>query len=357
MSRKLLIATHNQGKLREFSRMLTPLGIEPALPECPGLLESIEENGATFAENALIKARAVFEATGLPAVADDSGICIDPLGGEPGVRSARYLGEDTPYPVKNAAILERLKDVPDELRTARFTCAIALVTERGEHVFEASCEGKIGYEPRGERGFGYDPIFYVGEKSFSELTDGEKDAVSHRGKALQKLLAQIGSLLPDAAVSFRRAVPGDEGLILSLIRQLAQYEKMADQVVATEELLHEWLFEKKKAQALFALKDGREAGMALYFYNFSTFLGRAGLYLEDLFVLPEARGTGCGKGLLRELARIAVREGCGRLDWACLDWNAPSIDFYRALGAEPLEEWTTYRLEGETLRRMAESPL
>ena len=97
--------------------------------------------------------------------------------------------------------------------------------------------------------------------------------------------------------------------------------------------------------------------MALYFYNFSTFLGRAGLYLEDLFVLPEARGTGCGKGLLRELARIAVREGCGRLDWACLDWNAPSIDFYRALGAEPLEEWTTYRLEGETLRRMAESPL
>ncbi|MCI6027430.1 MAG: GNAT family N-acetyltransferase [Oscillospiraceae bacterium] len=163
--------------------------------------------------------------------------------------------------------------------------------------------------------------------------------------------------MPDAAVSFRRAVPGDEGLILSLIRQLAQYEKMADQVVATEELLHEWLFEKKKAQVLFALKDGREAGMALYFYNFSTFLGRAGLYLEDLFVLPEARGTGCGKGLLRELARIAVREGCGRLDWACLDWNTPSIDFYRALGAEPLEEWTTYRLEGETLRRMAESPL
>ena len=158
-------------------------------------------------------------------------------------------------------------------------------------------------------------------------------------------------------MKFRKAVPGDEGLILTFIRELADYEGMLDQVVADETTLHTWIFEKGKAEVLFVLEGETEVGFALFFHNFSTFLGRAGLYLEDLFVLPEARGTGCGKGLLRELARIAVREGCGRLDWACLDWNTPSIDFYRALGAEPLEEWTTYRLEGETLRRMAESPL
>ncbi len=199
MTRGLLIATHNQGKQREFSRMLAPLGIEAALPQRPGLLESIEENGATFAENALIKARAVFAATGLAAIADDSGLCIDALGGEPGVYSARYLGEATPYLKKNASILERLRDVPEERRTARFTCAIALVTGEGEHVFSASCEGRIGHEPRGERGFGYDPIFYIGDKSFSELTDAEKDAISHRGQALHKLLSQIDALLPRPA--------------------------------------------------------------------------------------------------------------------------------------------------------------
>lgn len=353
MSRKLLIATHNTGKLREFSRMLEPLGIRAALPGIPGLLESVEENGETFAENALIKARAVFEATGLPALADDSGLCVDCLGGEPGVHSARYLGENTPYTEKNASILRRLEGVPDDRRTARFTCAIALVTAQGEHVFEESCEGKIGYEPRGERGFGYDPIFYVGERSFSELPDGEKDAVSHRGKALRRLLTEIDALLPRPVLSYRDARPGDEGKILSFVRRLADYERMSDQVVATEGLLREWIFEKQKARVLFALLDGREMGMALYFYNFSTFLGRAGIYLEDLFVLPEARGCGCGRGLLQELARRACDEGCGRLDWQCLDWNEPSIRFYCALGARRLDEWTTYRLEGETLRRMA----
>ena len=179
--------------------------------------------------------------------------------------------------------------------------------------------------------------------------------MSHRGKALQKLLAEIGSLLPDAAVSFRRAVPGDEGLILSLIRQLAQYEKMADQVVATEELLHEWLFEKKKAQVLFALKDGREAGMALYFYNLSTFLGRAGLYLEDLFVLPALRGAGIGKALLARLAALAVERGCGRVEWWCLDWNKPSIGFYRSLGAQAMDDWTVYRLTGDAMRALADT--
>ena len=356
MSRKLLIATHNEGKLREFARMLEPLGIRAALPGIPGLLESVEENGETFAENALIKARAVFEATGLPALADDSGLCVDLLGGEPGVHSARYLGEDTPYTEKNASILHRLEGAPDDRRTARFVCAIALVTAQGEHVFEASCEGRIGDAPRGERGFGYDPIFYVGGHSFAELPDAEKDRISHRGKALRQLLAGIDGLLPYPVLSFRQAQPGDEERMLGFIRRLADYERMSDQVVATGALLREWIFEKKKAQVLFALLDGREVGMALYFYNFSTFLGRAGIYLEDLFVLPEARGCGCGRGLLRELARRACEEGCGRLDWQCLDWNEPSIRFYRSLGARALDEWTTYRLEGETLRRMAHDP-
>ena len=154
-------------------------------------------------------------------------------------------------------------------------------------------------------------------------------------------------------MTFRFAEAADCALILSFIRGLAEYEKMSDQVVATEELLREWIFDKQKAEVLFACEDGREVGFALFFHNFSTFLGRAGIYLEDLFVLPEYRGKGYGKGLLRRLAKIAVERGCGRLEWWCLDWNQLSIEFYRSLGAEPMEEWTTYRLTGETLREMA----
>ena len=120
-----------------------------------------------------------------------------------------------------------------------------------------------------------------------------------------------------------------------------------------EDLLREWIFEKKKAEVLFACVDGKEVGFALFFHNFSTFLGRAGIYLEDLFVLPEYRGTGCGKALLTKLAQITVERGCGRLEWACLDWNEPSIRFYLSLGAVPLNDWTTYRLTGETLKEMA----
>ena len=154
--------------------------------------------------------------------------------------------------------------------------------------------------------------------------------------------------------TYRPAVPGDEGLILDFIRALADYEHMSDQVVATPELLREWIFEKQKAEVIFAQAEGKTVGFALFFHNFSTFLGRAGLYLEDLFVLPEERGKGYGKGLLTELARIAVERGCGRLEWACLDWNQPSIDFYtRKMKATPMEEWTTYRLTGETLERAA----
>lgn len=153
---------------------------------------------------------------------------------------------------------------------------------------------------------------------------------------------------------FRYAEPADAGLILAFIKELADYEKMADEVIATEELLRKWIFEKKKAEVIFALEDGKEVGFALFFHNFSTFLGRSGLYLEDLFVKPEARGKGYGKGLLRQLARIALERGCGRMEWWCLDWNQPSIDFYRSLDAEPMSEWTTYRLTGDTLRKMAE---
>ena len=154
-------------------------------------------------------------------------------------------------------------------------------------------------------------------------------------------------------LTYRFANEDDCALILEFIKALAAYEKMSDEVVATESLLREWIFDKQKAEVIFACEDGKEVGFALFFHNFSTFLGRAGIYLEDLFVLPEYRGRGYGKGLLKKLAQIAEERGCGRLEWWCLDWNQPSIDFYRSLGAEPMEEWTTYRLTGETLREMA----
>ena len=155
-------------------------------------------------------------------------------------------------------------------------------------------------------------------------------------------------------MEIRYAERKDTAIILNFIKDLAVYENMLDQVVATEELLGEWLFEKKAAEVIFAMEDGKEVGFALFFHNFSTFLGRAGIYLEDLFVLPEYRGKGYGKGLLKKLAAIAAERGCGRLEWACLDWNKPSIDFYLSLGAQPMDEWTTYRLTGETLHKMAQ---
>ncbi len=147
----------------------------------------------------------------------------------------------------------------------------------------------------------------------------------------------------------RFAVEKDVRVILRLIRSLAEYEHMADQVVATEELLREWIFAKKGAEVLLAELDGRTVGFALFFHNFSTFLGRSGLYLEDLFVEPEFRGRGFGIALLRRLAQIAKERGCGRFEWACLDWNAPSIALYRSIGAEPMSEWTVYRLTGDAL--------
>ena len=155
--------------------------------------------------------------------------------------------------------------------------------------------------------------------------------------------------------AFRYAEEDDVSLILYFIKELAKYEKMLDEVVATEEILKEWLFEKKKAEVIFALEDGEAVGFALFFHNFSTFLGRSGIYLEDLFVKSEFRGKGYGKALLKKLAQIAVERGCGRFEWCCLDWNKPSIDFYLSLGAEPLEEWTIYRITGNTLTQLAES--
>ena len=151
----------------------------------------------------------------------------------------------------------------------------------------------------------------------------------------------------------RFATKDDVKLILDFIKSLAEYEKMSDQVVATKELLNEWIFEKNKAEVIFALENGKEVGFALFFHNFSTFLGRAGIYLEDLFVMPEYRGKGHGKSLIKELAKITVERGCGRLEWSCLDWNKPSIDFYLSLGAISMEEWTIYRLTGDNLTKFA----
>ena len=155
-------------------------------------------------------------------------------------------------------------------------------------------------------------------------------------------------------IDYRFATVNDTKIILDFIKKLAQYEKMENEVVATEALLKEWIFEKGKAEVIFALEDKKEVGFALFFHNFSTFLGRSGIYLEDLFVLPEYRNKGYGKGLLKILANITVERDCGRLEWCCLDWNKPSIDFYRSLGAVPMDEWTTYRLTGETLQNLSE---
>ena len=154
-------------------------------------------------------------------------------------------------------------------------------------------------------------------------------------------------------VMFRSAEEKDTELLLTFIRALADYEHMLDDVVATEEILSDWLFERRVAEAFFAVEDGVEVGFALYFHNFSTFLGRGGIYLEDLFVLPEHRGKGYGKAILTRLAQIARERGCGRLEWACLDWNKPSIDFYLSLGAKPMDEWTVYRVSGEALTQLA----
>ena len=158
--------------------------------------------------------------------------------------------------------------------------------------------------------------------------------------------------MPETRV--REASEGDVPLILSLIRELAEYEKLSDEVVATEEGLREGLFgERRYAEVLVAEHDGTPAGFALFFHNFSTFLGKPGIYLEDLYVKPEFRGAGIGKELLVHLARLAKRRDCGRLEWWVLDWNEPSIGFYKRLGAVPMDDWTVYRVSGSALEDLA----
>lgn len=192
---QFVIATHNPDKVREFARILEPLHVEivtPALPE-------VEETGATFEENAYLKAASACEATGLPAIADDSGLCVHALNGEPGVRSARWAGEDVSAAQRNQMLLDRLAQVPQKDRLATFVSVICCVfppqgdrpgdilTARGE------CQGEIAFAPHGENGFGYDPIFLCGEKTYAEMTAAEKDAVSHRGRALRRFLAQLSA--------------------------------------------------------------------------------------------------------------------------------------------------------------------
>ncbi|MCF6413873.1 GNAT family N-acetyltransferase [Collinsella tanakaei] len=157
----------------------------------------------------------------------------------------------------------------------------------------------------------------------------------------------------DTPVRFRFAERGDTPLVLEFIIELARYEKLEDQVVADVETLERELFDEGGAQVLIAEVDGQPVGFALFFHNFSTFLGRRGLYLEDLYVRPAWRGRGIGRALLARLARIACERGCGRLEWWCLDWNESSIGFYRSLGAEAMDEWTVYRIAGDTLRHLA----
>lgn len=195
---RIIFATGNQGKLREVRAIVADLGIEVESMKDAGIDVEIIEDGKTFAENALIKARSVCKACGEVTMSDDSGLEIDALNGEPGIYSARYMGEDTSYHIKNMNLVERLKGVPDEQRTARFVCAIACVFPDGrEFICRETFEGRIGYEEKGQNGFGYDPIFYVPEKGCysAELSPEEKNAISHRGKALRAMRAKLEEVL------------------------------------------------------------------------------------------------------------------------------------------------------------------
>lgn len=200
MKKRIVFATGNEGKLREIKEILGDLKLEIVSMKDAGIQTEIEENGSTYEENALIKARAVaaLAEAGDIVMADDSGLEIDYLNREPGIYSARYLGEDTSYRIKNQNLIERLTGVPDEKRTARFVCAIAAVLPDGRELTSRGViEGRIGYEEKGTGGFGYDPIFQVPElgKSTAELTEDEKNAVSHRGRALRGMKEELKKIL------------------------------------------------------------------------------------------------------------------------------------------------------------------
>lgn len=190
MKEKVIFATGNEGKMKEIRMILSDVAVEVLSLKEAGIVLDVEENGATFAENALIKARACAEQTDCMVLADDSGLEIDYLNKEPGIYSARYMGEDTSYRIKNQNLIDRLVGVPDEKRTARFVCAIgAVLPDKTEQLTEGVIEGRIGYEEKGENGFGYDPIFYVPEFgcTSAEMNAEQKNATSHRGRALEKL--------------------------------------------------------------------------------------------------------------------------------------------------------------------------
>lgn len=184
-----VIATHNAKKLKELKRILEPLGFDAVIRED---LPEVEETGTTFAENALLKAESACKVTSMPAIADDSGLVVDALGGAPGVYSARYAGEGATDRQRYEKLLEELREVPTEQRTARFVSAVCCVFPDGKIITaEGACEGIIAFEPKGESGFGYDPIFLVGERSYAEMTAEEKDSISHRGRALAKLAQEL----------------------------------------------------------------------------------------------------------------------------------------------------------------------
>lgn len=197
-----VIASHNQKKIKELERILSPLGIYAKTPEQLGK-ESIEveETGTTFEENAILKAKAVCEQTGMPAIADDSGLVVEALGGQPGVYSARYAGENATDAEKIDKLLNELMKTGSSNRDAFFECVICCYFPNGETLLaHGRCDGTIGYAPRGKNGFGYDPIFFVeGNKTFAELSDNQKDVMSHRGKALKALSVLLKKKYPDNA--------------------------------------------------------------------------------------------------------------------------------------------------------------
>ncbi len=187
---KLILATNNKNKLREFREILSPLGYEVVSQSEAGVNIEVEENGTTFAENAYIKCKAIYDFFKVPVISDDSGLEVDALNGAPGIYSARYAEEGK----RCLKVLSELENVPDEKRTARFVCCICFIDENGEkHIINGTCEGKIGYEKRGTNGFGYDPIFMYGDRSFAEISAEEKNKVSHRANALKGLEEYIRS--------------------------------------------------------------------------------------------------------------------------------------------------------------------
>ena len=195
--KRILVATANEHKMEEIRAILSGIGIDVVSMKEAGLAPDIVEDGTTFAENALIKARAVCAAAGEPALADDSGLVVDALDGAPGIYSSRWLGEDTSYRVKNAELVRLLDGVPEDKRTARFVCAMACVFPDGREILtEKTCEGIIGYEERGENGFGYDPVFYLPDRGCysAELPPEAKNAISHRGKALRAMREELSGM-------------------------------------------------------------------------------------------------------------------------------------------------------------------